>query len=227
MSSQNPPPPELRVLCRTLASTPPAQLLTKLPVLTSLLVRSSDAFSAAAASSKPRPDASPSSQLLRKLFTHLTSLLTGRSREGRFVSAALLKAVVDLGRWNVLPDSEPWVRGLLSVLQVRVAPLARPYSYPSSAEVASDPNLDPELFTTNSTRPCSRIHGLPESWLSLPSPAFTCFFIPTRLSSERLSRLRCRPLRRHVFNSSSCRHLPAVPLLPTPSSRPSWKPSST
>jgi pre-rRNA-processing protein RIX1 len=111
-------PPELRVLCFQLSSVPAADL----PRLTPTLLRhvlccqvplSSPAGNAAKA------DASASSVLVHKLKTQLTTLLNGKSSEGRFAAVVLIKAVVDVGGWEVLRGSEPWVRGLLSVLGVR------------------------------------------------------------------------------------------------------------
>jgi hypothetical protein len=56
--------------------------------------------------------------LVHKLKTSITTLLNGRSREGRFAAIGLVKAAVDVGGWETLRDSEAWVRGLLSIVQV-------------------------------------------------------------------------------------------------------------
>lgn len=67
---------------------------------------------------KPKDDASEGSLLVHKLKTNVSTLLNGRSREGRFAAIGLIKAMVDVGGWEVLRGSEPWVRGLLSIVQV-------------------------------------------------------------------------------------------------------------
>lgn len=56
--------------------------------------------------------------LVHKLKTHITTLLNGRTPASRFAGMALVKAVVDVGGWECLRTAEPWVRGLLSMLQV-------------------------------------------------------------------------------------------------------------
>jgi hypothetical protein len=110
-------PPDLRVLCRKLTSIPPAQLPYALPSLTNHILRCKEALSTAQ-DAKPKDGASESSVLVHKLKTSITTLLNGRSREARFAAVALVKAVVDVGGWEVLRGSEPWVRGLLSIIQV-------------------------------------------------------------------------------------------------------------
>lgn len=48
----------------------------------------------------------------------MTSLLNGRSCEGRFAAIGLVKAIIDVGGWEMLRTSDTWVRGLLSIVQV-------------------------------------------------------------------------------------------------------------
>lgn len=71
-----------------------------------------------------KADASDSSVLVHKLKTQVSTLLMGRSAEGRFASVILIKAIVDVGGWEVLRGAEPWVRGLLSILGVSRISLA-------------------------------------------------------------------------------------------------------
>lgn len=56
--------------------------------------------------------------LVHKLKTIITTLLNGKSAAGRFTGVTLVKAVVDVGGWECLRESGPWVRSLLSILQV-------------------------------------------------------------------------------------------------------------
>ena len=110
-------PPDLRVLCRKLTSIPPTQLPHALPALINHVLHCKEPLSAA--HEQKVKDSSPeATQLVHKLKATITTLLNGRSREARFAAVGLIKAVVDVGGWEVLQGSEPWVRGLLSVVQV-------------------------------------------------------------------------------------------------------------
>ncbi|KAI6714257.1 hypothetical protein JHW43_003204 [Diplocarpon mali] len=108
-------PPELKVLCFQLSSTPP----TDLPRLTPTLLRHVSRCQLPLTSPSGhacQADASASSVLVHKLKTQLSSLLSGKSPEGRFAAVVLIKAVVEVGGWEVLQGVESWVRGLLSIL---------------------------------------------------------------------------------------------------------------
>lgn len=65
--------------------------------------------------------ASEAALLVNKLKTLVSTLLNGRSIQGRFAAVVLVKAIIDVGGWECLRSSEPWVRGLLSILQVRLS----------------------------------------------------------------------------------------------------------
>lgn len=115
-------PPDLRVLCRKLTSLPPTQLPHALPTLTNHVLRCQDILSAAQ-DQKLKGDASQGSLLVHKLKTSITTLLNGRSREGRFAAIGLVKAMVDVGGWETLRGAGPWVIGLLSIIQVYIISL--------------------------------------------------------------------------------------------------------
>jgi len=110
-------PAELRLLCHQLSSTPSAQLPNITPILLRNVLRCQ-----APLSSEGNPgmksDASSSSVLVHKLKTQISTLLSGKSTEGRFAAVVLIKAIVAVGGWEVLRGVESWVRGLLSVLGV-------------------------------------------------------------------------------------------------------------
>ncbi|KAH6715386.1 rRNA processing/ribosome biogenesis-domain-containing protein [Leptodontidium sp. 2 PMI_412] len=108
-------PPELRVLCFKLSSTAPSDL----PRLTPTLLRHVSCCQAplsSPAGNATQADASASSVLVHKLKTQLSTLLNGKSPEGRFAAVVLIKAVVEVGGWEILHGVESWVRGLLSIL---------------------------------------------------------------------------------------------------------------
>lgn len=110
-------PPDLQVLCRRLASTDPDDLLRLCPSLIKQIQRCQSVLSQPS-DQKPKEGSSESSVLVHKLRTQITTLLNnGRSLPGRFSAAILIKAVIDTGGWECLRTSEPWVRGLLSILQ--------------------------------------------------------------------------------------------------------------
>lgn len=110
-------PAELRSLCRRLASSKPDALLGVLPSLLDDVLRCEVPLSRPH-ESKGADLTAEASALVHKLKTQVTTLLQGRSAAGRFAGVALAKAVVEAGGWECLQTSEPWVRGLLSILQV-------------------------------------------------------------------------------------------------------------
>jgi len=105
-------PPDLRVLCRLLTSTRPDDL----PALTTVLV--SHVLRCGGVLSLPAEQKSKIKTDEHHLKTQISTLLNGKSPHGRFTAVALVKAVVDVGGWESLQASEPWVKGLLSILQV-------------------------------------------------------------------------------------------------------------
>ncbi|PCD38254.1 hypothetical protein AU210_006734 [Fusarium oxysporum f. sp. radicis-cucumerinum] len=109
-------PPDLRVLCRKLTSIPPTQLPHALPSLINHILHCKEPLSAP--SDRKVKDSSPeAAQLVHKLKASITTHLNGRSREARFAAVALIKTVVDVGGWEILRGCQPWVTGLLSVVE--------------------------------------------------------------------------------------------------------------
>ncbi|KAB5558582.1 rRNA processing/ribosome biogenesis-domain-containing protein [Coniochaeta sp. 2T2.1] len=109
-------PPDLRVLCRRLASTNPDELPRLCPVLVNHLLRCGPVLSAPH-EAKTKDTSSDVVVHIHKLKTQINTLLNGKSNNGRFTAVVLIKAMVDVGGWECLRISEPWVRGLLSILQ--------------------------------------------------------------------------------------------------------------
>ncbi|TVY12803.1 Pre-rRNA-processing protein rix1 [Lachnellula arida] len=108
-------PPELRFLCAQLSSTPPTDLPRLTPSLLRNVLRCRAPLSSATGNAA-KADASASSVLVHKLKTQLTTLLNGKSQQGRLVAVVLIKAVVEVGGWEILRGAESWVRGLLALL---------------------------------------------------------------------------------------------------------------
>ncbi|KAF4637268.1 hypothetical protein G7Y89_g819 [Cudoniella acicularis] len=108
-------PPELRILCHQLSTTPAIELPRLAPTLLRYVSRCQAPLSSPAANAA-KADAPAGAVLVHKLKTQLTTLLNGKSAEGRFAAVILIKGVVEAGGWEVLRGAESWVRGLLSLL---------------------------------------------------------------------------------------------------------------
>lgn len=109
-------PCELRTICHLLSTTEPPQLPYITPTLLRNLFSCGDLLSADHGNVKAA-DASESLVLVHKFKIQITTLLTGKESGGRFAAVLLIKAVVELGGWEILKGAEPWVRGLLQVLK--------------------------------------------------------------------------------------------------------------
>ncbi|KAK4165322.1 rRNA processing/ribosome biogenesis-domain-containing protein [Cladorrhinum sp. PSN259] len=109
--------PDLRVLCRRLTSTPVDDLPRLCPLLVSHVLRCGAPLSASPDAGKGKDKGSEVPVLVHKLRTHITTLLTGKSASGRFAAVCLVKAVVDVGGWESLRTAEPWIRGLIAIVQ--------------------------------------------------------------------------------------------------------------
>lgn len=113
-------PPELRLLCQQLTSSAisPARLAQSSQVLTQHVLQCAGPLSAPQ-DQKIRDSSSESTVLVHKLKNAVKTLLNDRDHRRRFTGVVLVKAIVDVGGWECLRSSEPWVRGLLAVIQVR------------------------------------------------------------------------------------------------------------
>lgn len=113
--------PELRSVCFKLSSAQTTDLPRLVPVLLRHIWSSHDALSKSTGNAA-KSDAPKSAILVHELKTRLTALLNGKSPEGRFAAAALIRGVVESGGWGVLQDqkvADNWVPGLLGILRVR------------------------------------------------------------------------------------------------------------
>ncbi|KAI0526258.1 rRNA processing/ribosome biogenesis-domain-containing protein [Xylaria bambusicola] len=144
-------PPELRTICRRLTSTKVEQLPPLLPLLLKEVGRCQEHIS------QPWGASSEASVLIHKLKTHITSLLNGRTSQGRFVGAALVKAVVEAGGWECLRTSGPWVSGLISAIQKK------------------DPTVAKELYIVTLTKIFTLMHGFPTLVRELVTPSLSGF----------------------------------------------------
>lgn len=122
-------PPELRILCLRLTSTPPKDLPNLTPTLVQYVLQCQIPLSNPSVNSG-KADASQSAVLVHKLKTQLTTLLNCKSAEGRFAAIVLIKVVIEVGGWEILRDAGSWVRGMLSVLGVRAKSVPTIYCSP-------------------------------------------------------------------------------------------------
>ncbi|KAH8880714.1 hypothetical protein GQ53DRAFT_523339 [Thozetella sp. PMI_491] len=149
-------PADLRVLCRRLTSTKTEDLPGLCPVLVAHVLRCGVPLSAPH-EAKSKDKSSEASVLIHKLKTQINTLLHGRTPAGRFAAAVLVKAIVDVGGWECLRVSEPWVRGLFSVLQ-------KPDSLASK-----------ELCIVTLTRIYSLLHGYQTLVREIATPTLPAF----------------------------------------------------
>jgi pre-rRNA-processing protein RIX1 len=122
-------PPELRSICRKLTIATNEQLPNLLPVLLKDLQRCQGPLSEHHGP-KTSANSSEAAVLVHKLRTQIGSLLKGRSLEGRFAAVVLIRTYIEVGGWECLRAAEPWVTGLVSILQV--SPVVPSQTHPSS-----------------------------------------------------------------------------------------------
>jgi hypothetical protein len=105
----------LRAVTVRLNNTPVKDLPSIASHLAAGLLDCGDVLSQTHAPGKEKSD---SSILVHKIKTRISSLLQDRSFEGRWTAVILIKAVIELGGWEILKTSEPWARGLIGILGV-------------------------------------------------------------------------------------------------------------
>ncbi|KAI0202747.1 rRNA processing/ribosome biogenesis-domain-containing protein [Astrocystis sublimbata] len=145
-------PPELRTICRQLTSTKIEQLPSLLPTLLKDVDRCGEPLSRPVEpkSSESSPEAAV---LVHNLKTQITTLLNGRTTQGRFVGAALVKSVVENGGWECLRASEAWVRGLIAIIQKKDPTVTKELSIVALVKIFTlmheYPTLVREIVTPN------------------------------------------------------------------------------
>ncbi|KAL2852928.1 rRNA processing/ribosome biogenesis-domain-containing protein [Aspergillus pseudoustus] len=98
---------------------------------------------------------------VHKLVTRITSLIQDRTLEGRWAAVVLIKALVEAGQWEILRGIEPFVRGLMSILNkpdptstktMAVITLTRlfhlTYQYPTLVREITTPSLPGFITST-------------------------------------------------------------------------------
>ena len=107
----------LRIITNRLTTTP----VDELPYVAAFLASALSDCSELGAQSESQKKTTENNDGLQinKLKARLTSLLQDRTFEGRWTAVMLIKALLEAGRWEILRDCGPWVRGLLAILSVR------------------------------------------------------------------------------------------------------------
>ncbi|KAL1897716.1 hypothetical protein Sste5346_004024 [Sporothrix stenoceras] len=108
-------PADLRVLSRKLTATSPTEFPALCPVLVGHILRCGEPLSAAS-EQQGKNNTNEATVLVHKLKTQVNTLIQGKTPQGRFAGTVLAKAIIDVGGWESLRTAEPWVRGLLSLL---------------------------------------------------------------------------------------------------------------
>jgi pre-rRNA-processing protein RIX1 len=166
-------PPDLRSLCRKLTSTKPEHLPNLLPVLLKDVHRCQGPLSAPQ-ESKSGANSSEAAVLVHKLRTQITALLNGRSVQGRFAATALVKAVIEVGGWECLRMSEPWIQGLLSILQVSWTKRSAVRN-PANSYQKRDPMVTKELCVVTLTKIYMLVHKYQTLIREITTPTLPTF----------------------------------------------------
>jgi pre-rRNA-processing protein RIX1 len=144
----------LRALTFRISSTATSQLPQHVPAIAASLASCRTLLSSAQASTSKT--ASEASVAVHKYRTLLSTLLQDRSIQGRWAAIVLIKSTIEVGGWETLQKSLPWVRGLLGILtkpdpfsskQLCIITLTRIFfltrEYPSLIREITTPSLSP------------------------------------------------------------------------------------
>ncbi|KAF9694839.1 hypothetical protein EKO04_007035 [Ascochyta lentis] len=104
----------LRALSFRISSTATAQLPQHVPAIAASLSSCRALLSSTQTSNAK--SSSEASVAVHKYRTLLSTLLQDRTIQGRWSAIVLIKATIEIGGWETLQKSLPWVRGLLGIL---------------------------------------------------------------------------------------------------------------
>ncbi|KAI8941064.1 hypothetical protein NX059_002304 [Plenodomus lindquistii] len=104
----------LKALTFRISSTPTSQLPQHVPAIAASLANCKTLLSSTQASGAKA--SSEASVAVHKFRTLISTLLQDRTVQGRWSAIVLVKATIEVGGWETLQKSLPWVRGLLGFL---------------------------------------------------------------------------------------------------------------
>lgn len=149
----------LRALSFRISSTPTSQLPQHVPAIAASLANCRTLLSSAQASGT-KATSSEASVAIHKFRTLLSTLLQDRTPHGRWCAIVLIKATIEVGGWETLQKSLPWVRGLLGFLNKPDSPSSKKLciitltriflltrEYPTLIREITTPSLPPFLQT--------------------------------------------------------------------------------
>ncbi|KAL4991162.1 rRNA processing/ribosome biogenesis-domain-containing protein [Aspergillus falconensis] len=105
----------LRAVNHRLTTLPVQKLPAIAASLAASITECGELLSAPQSQKAGKSDSDHSVQV-HKLVNRILSLLQDRSFEGRWTAVVLVKALMEAGRWEIIRGSEPFVRGLMSIL---------------------------------------------------------------------------------------------------------------
>ncbi|KAF2854103.1 hypothetical protein T440DRAFT_268347 [Plenodomus tracheiphilus IPT5] len=105
----------LKALTFRISSTPTPQLPQHVPAIAAALANCRTLLSSTQASGA-KASSSEASVAIHKYRTLISTLLQDRTVQGRWCAIVLVKATIEVGGWETLQKSLPWVRGLLGFL---------------------------------------------------------------------------------------------------------------
>ncbi|KAH6866313.1 rRNA processing/ribosome biogenesis-domain-containing protein [Alternaria rosae] len=149
----------LRALSFRISSAPTSQLPQHVPAIAASLANCKTLLSSAQASGT-KATSSEASVAIHKYRTLLTTLLQDRTPQGRWCAIVLIKATIEVGGWETLQKSLPWVRGLLGFLNKPDSPSSKKLciitltriflltrEYPTLIREITTPSLSPFVQT--------------------------------------------------------------------------------
>ncbi|CAG5188412.1 uncharacterized protein ALTATR162_LOCUS11952 [Alternaria atra] len=149
----------LRALSFRISSTPTSQLPQHVPAIAASLANCRTLLSSAQASGT-KATSSEASVAIHKFRTLLSTLLQDRTPQGRWCAIVLIKATIEVGGWETLQKSLPWVRGLLGFLNKPDSPSSKKLciitltriflltrEYPTLIREITTPSLSPFVQT--------------------------------------------------------------------------------
>ncbi|KAH7378458.1 rRNA processing/ribosome biogenesis-domain-containing protein [Phaeosphaeria sp. MPI-PUGE-AT-0046c] len=172
----------LRALTYRISSTPTAQLPQHVPAIAASLANCRSLLSSPQAA--VTKSSSETSVAVHKYRTLLSTLLQDRTVQGRWSATVLIKATIEIGGWETLQKSLPWVRGLLGILTKPDPPSAKKLSiialtrifiltreYPTLVREITTPSLPAFIQSTlqmaNANVPAALLQTILESYNEL------------------------------------------------------------
>ena len=118
----------LRVVTQRLSNTPSTQLAHVAPILAGNISECRESLSVPQSGTlnKGSPD---NAILVHKLKNQLCALLQDRTPHARYAAVILIKAIVEVGNYEILQGTALWIKGLINILGVSSSLTALPNKF--------------------------------------------------------------------------------------------------